>query len=503
MKRKLLKILLIIILMVVILFELTACGKKDEENEDTSSSKVKSSLSKKDDDTDEKTEDEEQVKLNSELNDVVSYALGADYKTVYAINKDGSSIELTTASRNYYNIDYYSGKIYLAGDVISTIDLTQGNGNYTCEDFKINSLPKGMNIGVMDGKIYTDFTPDMTNIKNNQQLISIDIGTKEVHSIVKGFGPNLIEFLVDKKNNKIYYSSQDEQGNYSLNEFDVKSQKTTQIDTNPGYQYLGKNYSKKIYLNIISEKYLIYSKQTENSTDYFIYNREANDITPMNLEASSMIGDIVGDKIFFAESDGQMGYPEYRLSVYENGNIRNLEDYQENDYSYINNLGTGKIDALMTWGQDISSNGSQNYLIDVDTEKIEKSDDISFGKVHIIDPAENVKYNEKERDDSKDISAKEAEKIINEKWGMDGNNSDSNNPDEIKIGGGYTNYKMYDTDGNEYYVFAYYSLLEDHNSFVTAYCISVDGKKYYRMDAGSEINENGIIQGYDEKGDLL
>ena len=66
-------------------------------------------------------------------------------------------------------------------------------------------------------------------------------------------------------------------------------------------------------------------------------------------------------------------YPNYVLKVNSNGTDTVVMEEQENDFIDFYDLGNGKIQAVMSWGQDITTAGEQAYVIDKETLDIEKT----------------------------------------------------------------------------------------------------------------------------------
>ena len=432
--------------------------------------------------------------MNPELENMVSVAIGDDYNSVYAINKDGSDIKLLSGAGTCYDIDYFSGKVYLRGDDrIKVIDLTKGNGCYTIEEFASSS--RLVYVAVLDGKIFTCV---------DKKILYIDANTKRVYTLVEADARSTFDIKLNKKLKKLFYRYVDQDSNEILAEYDIETGKTIQIDKSESYEYNGRKYWYSMLLNAISDKYLLYKKTDKENTNLgstYLYNIETKEITKIDINGMEGCC-IVGEKIFFANPDSPDIYPNYRLAVYENGNISYLNEYQPNMYTAIWDLGTGKVQALMTWGQDVSTSGSQNYIIDINTNAIEKYDK-KYSSVHIIDDLENIKYEFKE-DNINRISVEEAEKIIQEKfWDSDTDEKKDEVPIEhiIDVAGGPSDETIYDTEGNEYYVFTYRTVSDTVSSFVEAICISVDGTKYKMIFFGSKLC-GSIITEFDEEGEL-
>ena len=142
-------------------------------------------------------------------------------------------------------------------------------------------------------------------------------------------------------------------------------------------------------------------------------------------------------------------YPPKDLKVYENRNISEISEYQEDGpRRKFYDLGNGKIQAVMYWGQDISTYGEQAYTIDKKTNEVMKSD-LNYSMVYLIQNVDNApKVESKETVENK-ITIEKAEEIIKNKWGIEPDNNNQAIPEANSyiLQGGKLDFTIRDTDG--------------------------------------------------------
>ena len=465
----------------------------------------------------ENNNNEEELSLNSELNGMVAVAkrMENDISKIVVLKEDGTRVDITQNSATEYEaLDYYNGKIYLQrGKDFYSIDLSQGDGNYKLEkvltfNMEESDLPKDMY--VYDGKIYLN--------KNKSQIIAYDLATGVSNTITEE--TEYTEFKMDKENGLIYYCEATPE--YSLKEYNISTGETKIIDTNDSELVGDNEYYYQINLYDVSQDgKILYSKYEKEGNErplkYYLYDTNTGEKEEIEGFQSGTISD--GKLYYCASMENEPMYPDYNLRVYENGTVKEITEAQENDYMYFFDLGNGKIQAVMTWGQDTSTSGEQAYLIDKETIQIEETRD-KYVLVHVIQNADNkvsssntnvqddnvLSNNTSNNTDTNEeetiITSQIAMQIIGKKWGTEVPNTDSAE-DGYSIIGGYSNIKVKDLNGLEYYVFPYYAVSSDglNRSYVQTIFISIDGKKYKISTNSENLKDGEIITDFNEEGD--
>ncbi len=379
MKNTFLKIGIILILFVMV-FALTGCGTNNQGAEENQTENQNEEIS---------SQEDEKVKLNDELEGVCGFAqqkIDKKYKIV-ALKEDGTTFDITTLGETRYEaLDYSGGKIYLQKEQdFYEIDLTKGNGNYEVAktfsyDLEYPTYYKSM--GVYNGKIYFDADQD--------NLVSYDLKTGETKNVVDE--EEIFGMYVNKENGKIYYTERSPQN--FLKEYDTKTGEIKTIDSaesESGRLYGGGTYYYNIGIGTgNTSEAILYGKEEgqgdDRKTNNYIYKIDTGE--KIKIDDLYMTGTYIDDKLYYCASVSEGPYPNHVLKVMENGNVQTIMEEQENDFIDFYDLGNGKIQAVMTWGQDISSEGEQAYLIDKETLEVEKTDK-RFEFVHLIQEADN------------------------------------------------------------------------------------------------------------------
>lgn len=501
MKNKI-KSVCVLLMLIVILFITTGCGNngkiEQEENNANSNS--------------------EEIKLNSELEGVCAFAQKSEGNNIFkivALKSDGTEIDITQPEANeYLGLDYYSGKLYLQKSKnFYEIDLTKGNGNY--EISKIFGYPMESTrsydrynytyIYVYDGKLYF--------IKDFKELIEYDLKTKKVNSIIKDDNIENLEFRLDKENGIIYYIESTPK--FYFKSYNIKTKETKQIEEgvskSNSYSSRGTNLPISFVGIGVNQGKILYSKtdfREDGSSGYdtYLYDIEANGKLKLEPINSGIYTD--GKVYYSATSDEEMAYPPSCLKVYENTKVTEISEMQENDYTKFFDLGNGKVQAVMYWGQDISSEGEQAYVIDKKTYEVSKAV-ANYSIVHLIEDFENVSKVEYQDTQENKITPEQAQEIIKNKWGIDPDNSDERIPEANNyiLQGGKLDLTIRDTDGLEYYVFSYSSKVGEpsggyHDTHIQTIFVSVDGKKYKIRALGDNFENQDVVTQFDEEGNI-
>lgn len=492
----------IILILIVLLFFITGCRNKEEnvQGENVQNQNIV----------------QENANLNPELNGVVGFAEkidGENSSKIVALKNDGTEIEITKADTNEYDtLTYYAGKIYLKRKKnFYEVDLTNGDGNYKVS--KIFGYPMDTNnyydrynfnyIYVYEGKLYF--------LKDTDELIEYDLKTKKVNELIKDV--DYIDFRMDKENGIIYYVEQNSK--YALKSYNIKTKETKQIEegASRSYQYSSKSTNLPIeFVGIgVNQGKILYSKGEFDEEGTSIFDTYLYDIKSGEKEKIDDINTGIysdGKLYYSATLQSSEPYPPKDLKVYENRNISEISEYQENDYTKFYDLGNGKIQAVMYWGQDISTYGEQAYTIDKKTNEVMKSD-LNYSMAYLIQNVDNApKVESKETVENK-ITIEKAEEIIKNKWGIEPDNNNQAIPEANSyiLQGGKLDFTIRDTDGLEYYVFSYYSKVgetsgEYHNTHIQTIFISVDGKKYKIRSLGDNFEDKDVVTQFDEEGEI-
>ena len=396
-------------------------------------------------------------------------------------------------------MDYSSGKIYFQkGNDFFEIDLTKGNGNYEINkvftyDMDYTTYYKQM--GVYNGKIY------FTNDKEN--LLVYDIASEKIEKLIDT--EEIFNLYVNKVNGKIYYVERSPK--YYLKEYDIATKEIKVIDSASNEVMGSRTYYYNIGISNSNSESIIYSKEEKvgdtRETKHYIYNVENGEKTL--IDDTFMSGIYVDGKLYYdATSGGDMMYPNYVLKVNSNGTDTVIMEEQENDFIDFYDLGNGKIQAVMNWGQDITTAGEQAYLIDKETLELEKTNQ-RLDLVYLIQDADSKVLNIEQKDETATITVEDANNIIKDKWGTMTTEENPSITEEsgITVVGGYADMKIKDADGLEYYVFSYYSRPEGGNlSHIQTIFISVDGAKYKMIFTGPNFQDGDIVTEFDEEGNL-
>lgn len=478
------------LLLIVMLFTLTGCGEnKENTNQEEQGENVVQEVA-------------DTVKLNDELNEVCGFAQeiqGNQYKIV-ALKTEGEPIDITKlGSTMYETLDYSSGKIYLQKENnFYAIDLTKGNGSYTVEkvftyDMKYTSYYKQM--GVYDGKIYFE--------EYQGPLYAYDIATGKTETIIDT--EEIVHFYVNKINGKIYYVERNPGCNFK--EYDIATKEIKEIDSASNEMIGSRQYYYNIGLLSANAENIIYNKEEKidgvRDTNYYLYNMASGKKT--KLDSTFMGGIYTDGKLYYeVTSGGDMMYPNYVLKVNSNGTDTVVMEEQKNDFIDFYDLGNGKVQAVMSWGQDITTAGEQAYVIDKETLAVEKANH-RYDLVYLIQEPDKKVLNIEQTTNVATITPEQANEIIKQKWRTTTTEEDPSVTEEtgLTIVGGYSDIKVKDSNGLEYYVFSYYSRPEGGNlSHIQTMLISVDGKKYKLLFTGPSFQDGDIVTQFDEEGDL-
>lgn len=377
--KKIFLAICIILLLVIMILSLTGCGNNNQEeqgqevqNQGEISDKI------------------ETVQLNAELSDICGFAQEIEnnqYKIV-ALKTTGESIDITNLEAiNYETLDYSGGNIYLQRENnFYSIDLTKGNGNYEVTkvftyDMDYTTYYKQM--GVYNGKIY------FTNDKEN--LLAYDIASGKIEKLIDI--EEIFNLYVNKVNAKIYYVERSPK--YYLKEYDIATKEIKVIDSASNEVMGSRTYYYNIGISNSNPESIIYSKEEKvgdtRETKHYIYNVENGE--KILIDDTFMSGIYVDGKLYYdATSGGDMMYPNYVLKVNSNGTDTVIMEEQENDFIDFYDLGNGKIQAVMNWGQDITTAGEQAYLIDKETLELEKTNQ-RLDLVYLIQDADSKVLN--------------------------------------------------------------------------------------------------------------
>lgn len=496
------KIFLTLFLLITVLFTITGCGNNEKSAQEESISNTSS----------------EEIKLNNELEGVYAFVQKIEENNnskIVALKNDGTEIDITKSEQNeYLGLDYYSGKLYLQKDKnFYEIDLTKGNGNY--ELVKIFGYPMETArtydrynysyIYVYDGKLYF--------LKDWKELVEYDLKTKKVNFIVKADNIENLEFRMDKENGIIYYIESTPK--FYLKSYNIKTKETKQIDegVSRSNKYLSKGTNLPIsFVGVgVNQGKILYSKgnfEDNGGSGYKTYLYDI--ISGGKLELEYITSGIYSDgKVYYASTvDDDMPYPPTCLKVYENTKVTEISEMQENDYTKFFDLGNGKVQAVMYWGQDISTEGEQAYTIDKKTNEVSMANS-NYNIVHLIKEYENVSKVDYQDNLENKITVEQAEEIIKNKWGIEPDNNNETIPEANSyiLQGGKLDLTIRDVDGLEYYVFSYSSKVGEtsgtyHNTHIQTIFISVDGKKYKIRALGDNFEDKDIVTQFDEEGEI-
>lgn len=365
----------VILLLFVMIFTLTGCGSNN--NQTTQENQNEESAS----------QEKQTVKLNDELEGTCGFAQEVQdnqYKIV-TLKEDGTTFDITDfGTIEYETLDYSNGKIYLQNETnFYEIDLTKGNGNYEVNkifSYNLENPTHYKNMGVYDGKVYFD--------ADQENLVSYDLETGETKTVIET--EEIFGIYVNKKNGKIYYTERSPQ-NY-LKEYDIKTGEIKTIDTaesesrgNYGTYY----YNVSLCPGNTSEA-LIYSKEegvgNDRRTNNYIYKVDTGE--KIKIDDLYLSGTYVDGKLYYCAEASEEPYPYHLLKVLENDNTTTIMEEQENSFIDFFDLGNGKIQTVMNWGQDVSTYGEQAYLIDKETLEVEKIDK-RLELVYLIQEADN------------------------------------------------------------------------------------------------------------------
>lgn len=377
--KKIFLAICIILLLVIMILSLTGCGNNNQEEQ---GQEVQNQG--------EVSDQAETVQLNDELSDICGFAQEIEnnqYKIV-ALKTTGESIDITNLEAiNYETLDYSGGNIYLQRENnFYSIDLTKGNGNYEVTkvftyDMDYTTYYKQM--GVYNGKIY------FTNDKEN--LLAYDIASGKIEKLIDI--EEIFNLYVNKVNAKIYYVERSPK--YYLKEYDIATKEIKVIDSASNEVMGSRTYYYNIGISNSNPESIIYSKEEKvgdtRETKHYIYNVENGE--KILIDDTFMSGIYVDGKLYYdATSGGDMMYPNYVLKVNSNGTDTVIMEEQENDFIDFYDLGNGKIQAVMNWGQDITTAGEQAYLIDKETLELEKTNQ-RLDLVYLIQDADSKVLN--------------------------------------------------------------------------------------------------------------
>ena len=377
--KKIFLAICIILLLGIVILSLTGCGNNNQEEQ---GQEVQNQG--------EVSDQIETVQLNAELSDICGFAQEIEnnkYKIV-ALKTTGESIDITNLeATNYETLDYSGGNIYLQRENnFYSIDLTKGNGNYEVTkvftyDMDYTTYYKQM--GVYNGKIY------FTNDKEN--LLAYDIASGKIEKLIDI--EEIFNLYVNKVNAKIYYVERSPK--YYLKEYDIATKEIKVIDSASNEVMGSRTYYYNIGISNSNPESIIYSKEEKvgdtRETKHYIYNVENGE--KILIDDTFMSGIYVDGKLYYdATSGGDMMYPNYVLKVNSNGTDTVIIEEQENDFIDFYDLGNGKIQAVMNWGQDITTAGEQAYLIDKETLELEKTNQ-RLDLVYLIQDADSKVLN--------------------------------------------------------------------------------------------------------------
>lgn len=480
-----------ILIVFIVLLSLTGCGGKENENnnQENQGEEVVST-------------ENEVAKLNEELNDICGFAqevVDNKYKIV-ALKLNGEKIDITNLGTVMYEaLDYSGGKVYLQKeDTFYEIDLNKGNGNYEVTKvftYNMEYTAYYKQMGVYDGKIYFN--------EYQGPLLEYDMRTGKTSKVIDT--EEVVNFYVNKVNGLIYYTERNP--GCSLKQYDIKTGEIKTLDSASNEMIGTRKYYYNVSLASSTPESLIYNKEEkendERQSNYYIYDVTSGEKTKIADDFS--LGIYIGGKLYYsATSGGDMMYPNYVVRVKDGENVKTIMEEQENSFIDIYDLGNGKIQVVMNWGQDITTAGEQAYTIDKEAFTMEKAAN-RYNLVYLIQEADKKVIDTKNETNTLAITPEEANELIVKKWGKLTTEEDASITDEtgITVVGGYSDMKVKDADGLEYYVFSYYSRPEGGNlSHIQTILISVDGKKYKMIFTGPTFQDGDIVTTFDEEGNL-
>lgn len=358
--KKIFLTICIILLLGIMILSLTGCGNNNQEEQ---GQEVQNQG--------EVSDQIETVQLNAELSDICGFAQEIEnnkYKIV-ALKTTGESIDITNLeATNYETLDYSGGNIYLQRENnFYSIDLTKGNGNYEVTkvftyDMEYTSYYKQM--GVYEGKIY---------FKEYQgPLLAYDIATGSIKTVIDT--EEVVHFYINKVSGKIYYTERNPGCSFKV--YDIATGEIKELDSASNEMIGTRRYYYNLSIITANAEDIIYNKEEQENgtrtTNYYLYNIESGEKT--KLDDNFMSGIYVDGKLYYeVTSGGDEMYPNYVLKVNTNGTDTIIMEEQENSFIDFYDLGNGKIQTVMNWGQDITTAGEQAYIIDKETLAIEET----------------------------------------------------------------------------------------------------------------------------------
>lgn len=291
---------------------------------------------------------------NSELKDVYAFAI-KNNTSIIALKADGTEIKLLDINIQYDCMDYSYGNIYLQkGNEFYKIDLTKGNGNYKIESiYKVTSDTEWYNklMTVYDGKLYYN--------KASQQIVEYDLLSKKEKILQSG---KQIEFRIDKNNGIMYYTLK--VGDYGIfGLYNIKSGEEREIRReNDGLSY---------YLGTLTKDGIIYIRSYLSQQIGYEYNFKTNESKEIvNSMTLTQYYDYDSEKLYYEQSVFYELLTNNKINIYDrNASNKNYTIFNagEESITQMYLLKNGKLQIIVTGGQDISTYYTKTYLIDTKT----------------------------------------------------------------------------------------------------------------------------------------
>ena len=219
-------------------------------------------------------------------------------------------------------------------------------------------------MGVYEGKIY---------FKEYQgPLLAYDIATGSTKTVIDT--EEVVHFYINKVSGKIYYTERNPGCSFKV--YDIATGEIKELDSASNEMIGTRRYYYNLSIITANAEDIIYNKEEQENgtrtTNYYLYNIESGEKT--KLDDNFMSGIYVDGKLYYeVTSGGDEMYPNYVLKVNTNGTDTIIMEEQENSFIDFYDLGNGKIQTVMNWGQDITTAGEQAYVIDKETLSIEKT----------------------------------------------------------------------------------------------------------------------------------
>ena len=371
------------------LLSLTGCGSKNDESSKDNSNDVAK----------EKEEEKETIKLNQELSDVETFVINE--QDVVGVKKDGTTVMIMKGiakNKKMHSIEYADGKIYISNAETKLdyptknsrskmlvakkiwydeIDLTRGDGNYVAvkvyeydnEDLENTLMPAPH---VYNGKLYI--------VKNANEIISIDLGTKEVEVVDSEISKKLNNTIygtyiyLDKENGNLFYMGP-VGDKVSLAKYDLKTNKREIIESNNNVVFHFWQFTKDGMIfdvqhydgdyNMEVKKYTFSDNKVVNLTDSYVNAYYAcGDNYVVELDAGAVY-------------DYDFG-PHYMNIVVQDKNFKEVKKIFEK----VNNESAILLSPY-TYDKVLVSDGKKNYILDCTSLELKETSNM-YTQVAIV-----------------------------------------------------------------------------------------------------------------------